>query len=78
MKQSRQLQMLQSKRRANLRRIIGKHGTNADLARILGYKTASFVTQMLSPKRKPRRNITERTARNIENKLQLTPRSLDR
>lgn len=61
-------------RRENLRALIKEHGANR-LARKIGYSNASYLSQMAGPA--PIRNITESTARKIEEALDLQPFSLD-
>ncbi|MGH8846786.1 MAG: hypothetical protein ACREXQ_06030 [Polaromonas sp.] len=55
-------------RRENLRMLIDKHGT-ANLAAKLGYRQASFLSQMAGPN--PTRPVTETNARRFEEALNL-------
>jgi len=59
----------------NLRRLIRDSGGPSALAKRLGYSNASFLVQMAGPS--PIRQVTEKTARNIESKLGLEPGALD-
>lgn len=62
-------------RRENLRALAkARGGTNA-LARELGYRSASYLSQMIGAKHS--RPVTEDTARDIETKLGLAEGSLD-
>lgn len=64
-----------SNRRANLRDLIDQwHGPLA-LSKKLGYSNASFVVQMAGPN--PNREVTEKTARKIEQTLGLPPGWMD-
>lgn len=60
-------------RRDSLRRLTEKQGGPTTLGKVLGYASASYVSQMISGK-KP---ITEKTARFIEEKLGLERYALD-
>lgn len=62
-------------RRENLRRLIEQWGGPTSLAMKLGYSNASFLVQMAGPH--PIRDVSERTARKIEGKLDLPRGSLD-
>jgi hypothetical protein len=62
-------------RRENLRRLIEQWNGPAALAAKLGYKTASFMVQMAGPN--PTREVTEKTARKIEDDLGLPAGWLD-
>lgn len=68
------LSRLIENRRANLRRLASQYGT-LTLAERLGYKSGSFLSQMIGPN--PKRVITERTARVIEHELGMRPGTLD-
>src|SRR5213595_2263992 len=63
-------------RRDNLRTLIQQHDGPAALARRLGYRNAAFLVQMGGPN--PSRPVTERTARDFEQKLGLPAGWLDR
>src|SRR5438105_2529020 len=63
-------------RRDNLRTLIHQHDGPAALARRLGYRNAAFLVQMAGPN--PSRPVTERTARDFEDKLGLPAGWLDR
>lgn len=63
-------------RRENLRALIGERGGLTDLSNKLGYSNPSFLSQMAGPN--PTREITERTARKIEQTLRMEPGVLDR
>ena len=63
-------------RRANLRALIGERGGLTDLSNRLGYRNPSFLSQMAGPN--PTREVTEKTARKIEQTLGLGVGSLDR
>jgi hypothetical protein len=63
-------------RRENLRRIVESRGGTKHVAiNLLGYRTASYLSQMIGPSHS--RPITEDTARAIETKLSLEEGSLD-
>lgn len=62
-------------RRDNLRTLCDIHGGGAALARKLGYKTASFMSQMAGPR--PTREVTEKSARAIEEALELARGTMD-
>lgn len=62
-------------RRANLRQLVKDWNGPANLAAKLGYKTASFLVQMTGPR--PVREVSERTARQVEARLGLPPGWLD-
>lgn len=66
---------VQDVRRSNLRALIGDRGGLTDLSNRLGYKNPSFLSQMAGPN--PTREITEKTARKIEQSLRLAPGTLD-
>ena len=67
---------VQDVRRSNLRALIGERGGLTDLSNRLGYKNPSFLSQMAGPN--PTREITEKTARKIEQTLRMEPGALDR
>lgn len=63
-------------RRENLRRLIEQWDGPSNLAAKLGYSNASFLVQMAGPH--PIRDVSERTARKIESKLDLPRGYLDK
>ena len=63
-------------RRANLRTLIEQHGGVSRLSEKLGYRSPSFLVQQAGPN--PSREVTEKSARNFEQKLGLEPGTLDR
>ena len=63
-------------RRANIRQLIQERGGLTSLSNALGYKNPSFLSQMTGPR--PSRDVTEKTARRIEQVLGLGAGSLDR
>lgn len=62
-------------RRNNLRKIVAQHST-IGVARFLGYQSGTFVTQMAG--RNPTRQVTEGTARRIEEVFELPLGEMDR
>lgn len=62
-------------RRNNLRALIEKHGGVAKLSRKMGYANASFLSQMAGPN--PSRDITEKTARKLEQTMGIPKGTLD-
>lgn len=62
-------------RRANLRNLIEKWHGPLTLSKKLGYSNASFLVQMCGPN--PTREVTEKTARKIEDVLGLPAGWLD-
>lgn len=62
-------------RRDNLRTLCDIHGGGAALARKLGYRTPSFMSQMAGPN--PSREVTEKSAREIERTLELPLGTMD-
>jgi hypothetical protein len=56
-------------RRENLRSLIGQWGGPTSLSRKLGHSNGSYVAQLAGPR--PSREVSERVAREIENKLGL-------
>lgn len=70
------LEDLYSYRRANLRYIRDTTGGPTRLALRLGHSNGSFISQIIGPR--PRREISEAMAREIEVKLELEPGTLDR
>lgn len=69
------MQSLFDNRRTNLRMLIDQWGGPLPISRKLGYRNASFIVQMAGPN--PTREISERTARKIEEALGLAPGWLD-
>jgi hypothetical protein len=63
-------------RRANIRLLVEQRGGLTKLSRLLGYKNPSFLSQMLS-ETAATREVTERTARRIEEALGLPADHLD-
>lgn len=63
-------------RRENLRRLIEQWNGPSNLANKLGYSNASYLVQMAGPN--PIREVSERTARKIEAKLDLPRGYLDK
>lgn len=63
-------------RRENLRALIRQRRGPTRLAQELGYKNGSFLSQIAGPR--PIKDISEKTARHIEGKLQLPEGYLDR
>ena len=61
-------------RRDNLRTLCDIHGT-AGLARKLGYRSPSFLSQMTGPN--PTREVTEKSVREFERRLELKLGTLD-
>lgn len=61
-------------RRENLRTLIRERG-NSELSKAAGYSSASYISQMAG--RKARRQVTEQTARKIEDGLSLPQYWLD-
>jgi hypothetical protein len=71
------MKTLYNVRRNNLRALIGegkRFALAADLATALKF-TPTYLSQLIGPK--PRRRITETSARNFEKKLRLEQGSLD-
>lgn len=66
---------LTDNRRENVRALVELRGGVSKLSRALGYKNPSFISQMAGPE--PTRDITEKTARRIEQVLNLPMGSLD-
>lgn len=64
---------IQRIRREALRRLVEKHGGPTTLGRMLGFKGPSYVSQMVTGLRP----ITEKTARKIEEALELKQWALD-
>lgn len=62
-------------RRERLRELMSQHGAT-QLANLLGYTQASFLSQMAGPN--PTRDVTEKTARRYAEKLGLPPQYFER
>lgn len=62
-------------RRANLFVLADQHGGRKGLGDALGYTNGSYISQLLADP--PTRNVSETTAREIENKLGLAEGWLD-
>ena len=62
-------------RRANVRALVKANGGTTAVSKRLGYRNASFLSQQLGPK--PTREVTEKTARALEEEFKLAPGSLD-
>ena len=63
-------------RRANLRLLMRQWGGPASLAAKLGHSNGSYLAQLAGPH--PSRDVSEKTARGIEQALGLTPSWMDR
>lgn len=63
-------------RRENIRALIKERGGVSRLTKAMAYKNASFLSQMAGPN--PTREVTEKTARKIEEVLGLESGVLDR
>ena len=63
-------------RRENLRRFTDANGGPTAVAKRLGYSNSSYLVQMIGPN--PMRPVSERTARNVEEKFNLPEGTLDR
>ena len=63
-------------RRDNIRRLIEQRGGQARLTKAMNWSNASFLSQMTGPN--PTREVSERTARKIEEVMGLEPGVLDR
>jgi hypothetical protein len=68
-------EIVQGYRRCNLRHLISKFGGQTELSKELGYATSTYLTQMVGPS--PIRGISEKNAREFEQKLGLPEHSLD-
>lgn len=66
---------VQAIRRLNLTELVAQRGAR-EIADIMGWANTTFISQMCGPR--PSRVVTEHTARNIESKLGLKYRALDR
>lgn len=62
-------------RRENLRALIHQHRGATNLSKMLGLTSPSYLSQMVGPRRS--RQVTEKTARDIERKLLLPSGWLD-
>jgi hypothetical protein len=71
----REHELVQGYRRFHLRCLIAEYGGQTELSKALGYVTSTFLTQMVGPT--PIRGITEKTARQYEEKLGLPHLVLD-
>ena len=63
-------------RRDNIRRLVEQRGGLTKLSKALGHNNPSFLTQMVGPN--PTREVSERTARRVEEATGLEPGVLDR
>jgi len=63
-------------RRENIRALIDQRGGQTRLSKAMGWKNSSFLAQMAGPN--PTREVTEKTARKIEEVMRLEPGALDR
>lgn len=63
-------------RRENIRALIDQRGGQTRLSKAMGWKNSSFLAQMAGPN--PTREVTEKTARKIEEVMRLEPSALDR
>lgn len=59
----------------NLRDLVRQWDGSTRLAKRLGYSNASYIVQLAGPN--PRRTVSEKVARDMEEKLRLPPRWLD-
>ena len=66
---------IQEIRRGNLRAMMDKEGAT-DLAKKLGYRTPTFLSQMCGPN--PTRKVTEKSARRFEKDLGIPAGTLDK
>ncbi len=69
------MQSVYDQRRVNLRSLIGQWGGPTSLAKKLGHSNGSYLAQLAGPN--PSREISERVAREIEQKLGLPAGWLD-
>lgn len=69
------LKALRETRKRNLLALAGQYGGNTKLGRALGYSNGAYLTQLIG--KRPRRSISETTARRVEMKLRLPPGWLD-
>lgn len=63
-------------RRGNLRALIVQHEGATNVAKLLGYSSPSYLSQMVGPN--PTRQITEKVARQIERKMILPDGWMDK
>lgn len=63
-------------RRENIRRLVDQRGGLTKLSKAIGQRNPSFLTQMVGPN--PSREVSERTARRIEEAMGLENGVLDR
>ncbi|MEO6277198.1 hypothetical protein [Roseateles sp.] len=63
-------------RRDNVRALVKANGGNTAVAKRLGHQNGSFLSQQIGPN--PIRDVTEKTARAIEEEFNLAAGSLDR
>lgn len=63
-------------RRTNLRKLMEQWGGPTSLAAKLGHSNGSYMAQLAGPH--PTRDVSEKVARDIENKLQLPPGWMDK
>ena len=69
------MERLLQTRRENLRRVVKQFGGPTATAKLLGHANGTFLPQLIGPN--PGRDISERVARDIEDKLSLPLGSLD-
>lgn len=69
------MQSVYDKRRENLRRLITQWGGPTSLAKKLGHSNGSYIAQLAGPR--PSREVSEKVAREIEQKLGLPVAWLD-
>jgi hypothetical protein len=69
------MERLLKARRENLRRVVKQLGGPTATAKLLGHSNGSFLPQLIGPN--PGRDISEKVARDIEEKLRLPLGSLD-
>lgn len=67
---------LSETRRENIRQLVKTNGGTSAVAKRLGYRNPSFLSQLIGPK--PTREVTEKTARGIEQAFELPEGTLDR
>lgn len=66
---------LSDTRREKVRALVKANGGTSAVAKRLGYRNPSFLSQIVGPK--PTRDVTEKTARSLETEFNLAPGSLD-
>lgn len=69
------MNIINDNRVTNLRALFAFHGGPTNLSRALGHANASFVVQIAGPN--PRRPVSDRTARKIEQQLDLPLYAMD-